>query len=121
MPKKKTAVKRAKNTPGSRPAKDDGAPIFIYYKGARIELKVVNSVIRRFRKLGGDFEKAETEPEEQVVLLLMAALKLEGKAEDHEDDFESLLGLAPKVKLAMERYQKGTGAPGEPNGGGSAQ
>lgn len=101
--------------------RDDGEPIFVYYKGARIELRVVNSTIRRFRKLGGDFEKAQEDPEEQVILLLMAALKLEGKAEDHEDDFESLLSLAPKVKMAMERYQEGTGAPGEPSGDANSQ
>lgn len=102
-------------------SKDDGQPIFVYYKGARIELRVVNSTIRRFRKLGGDFEKAQQDPEEQVILLLMAALKLEGKAEDHEDDFESLLSLANKVKLAMERYQVGTGTPGELSGGALVQ
>ena len=121
MAKKKTAVKSAKNRPGSRPAKDAGAPIFFYYKGARYELKIVNSVIRRFRKLGGDFEKAEEEPLEQATLLLMAVLKLEGQVEDHEDDFESILTAAPKIKLAMERYQKSSGEPGEPNGGLSAQ
>lgn len=116
MAKKKTAAPRAKNRPGSRTPKPEGEPIFVYYKGERVELKVVNSVIRRFRKLGGDFEKAEEEPIEQVILLLMAALKLEGDIEDHEDDFESILTLAPKVKEAMERFKSGSGAPGEPSG-----
>lgn len=117
MTKKKTAVKSAKNRPGDRAsANDDGKPIFIYYKGERKELKVQNSVVRRFQKLGGDFEKAEEEPLEQIIKLLMAAFKLTGDIEDHEDDFESLLGLAPKIKLAMERYNGGSAQPGEPIG-----
>ncbi|MGB0745221.1 MAG: hypothetical protein ACPGSB_11915, partial [Opitutales bacterium] len=94
---------------------------FFYYKGARYELKIVNSVISRFRKLIAASAKEEHEPEEQFTMLLMAFLKLEGEAEDHIDDFESILNFAPKVQLAMERFEKGTGAPGEPHGGSSAQ
>lgn len=131
MAKKKTAVKSAKNRPGSRPAKDDGAPIFFYYKGARYELKIVNSVNRRFRQLAGDLledadalQSGDLDEEKNSALLyyvLMAVLKLQGDWKDHEDDFEPDVTLFPKVHKAMDRFQAGINQPGEPNGGAQEQ
>jgi len=122
MPKKKTAIKRARNKPGARTQnKASGAPIFFYYKGARYELKIVNSVIRRFRKLAGDVEDdvelSEDEATGRMYYLLMAVLKLHGNWEEHEDSFESLVTLAPKFAQAMERFKSGGNVPGEPVGG----
>ena len=122
MAKNKTATPRARNKPAAiAQSKAAGAPIYFYYKGARHELKIVNSVIRRFRKLAGDLEDktdlSEDEAMGRMYYVLMAVLKLSGDWETHEDDFESVITLAPKFTEAMARFKGEADTPGELNGG----
>ena len=121
--KKQTAKKAAE-------AADNGEPIYVYYKGERLELKIVNSVVRRYKKLMGTqdvdldaLQSGEADEDvaiEQMFLCLMAALKLEGSVEDHEDYFEPLDSLGGKFQKALQRYKNGTFVPGEPSGDVSA-
>lgn len=91
-------------------------PVFIYYKGERIELKVTNSVLMRFKRLGGDLAALETDPVSQAITLLCAALKLTGDPIDHADDFPPVAKIAEPIAQAVARYNGEADAPGEPTG-----
>jgi hypothetical protein len=88
----------------------------IYYKGERVPLKITNSVLMRFRRLGGELDKLESDPVSQAITLLCAALKLQGDPIDHADDFPPVAKVADSIRQAVERYNGDGDAPGEPSG-----
>lgn len=92
-------------------------PILIAYKGESRELKIGNAAMMRFSRLGGSFEKLESDPVEQAITLACAALGLTGDPIDHADDFPPLAQLADPIKQAMERYSGDSALPGESAGG----
>ena len=95
---------------------DNGEPIFIYFRGERVELKITNSVLMRFKRLGGELKQLEEDPVSQAITLLCASLKLQGDPIDHADDFQPVAQVATAIRDAVGRYNGEGLAPGEPTG-----
>lgn len=92
------------------------APIHIYYKGERVPLEIKNSVLMRFKRMGGDLAALESDPISQAITLLCAALKLDGDPIDHADDFPPVAQVAESIGQAVARYNGEADVPGEPSG-----
>lgn len=97
------------------------APIHISYKGERVPLVITNSVLMRFKRLGGDLAALESDPVSQAITLVCAALKLQGDPIDHADDFPPVARIAPLIAQAVAEYNGEGEAPGEPSGDAPAQ
>ena len=88
----------------------------IKYKSEDRELKITNSTMMRFSRLGGDIQKLEGDPVAQAITLACAALNLAGDPIDHADDFPPIGQLADAISSAMLIYNGGQ--PGEKIGEG---
>lgn len=91
----------------------------IQYAGESRELKITNSTMLRFKRLGGNIKHLEEDPVEQVILLACAAFNLEGDPIEHADKFPPVFELAEPIRDAMQIYNGGQ--PGEPIGAAPGQ
>ena len=88
----------------------------IKYKGKDCELKITNSAMMRFSRLGGDIKKLESDPVAQAITLVCAALDLKGDPIDHADHFPAVGQMGNALEAALSIYNGGS--PGETDGEG---
>lgn len=74
----------------------------IQYKGKAHQLNINNGTLLRFERAGGQFSKLQDQPISQMMLLLCAALQLDGDPVEHADHFPPLAELMPVLQTALE-------------------
>lgn len=89
----------------------------ITHAGQLREMRIGNAAFIRFQRLGGDFQKLESDPVGQAITLACAALDLPGDPLDHADDFPPIPQWADQVMRAVKIYMGEADTPGEPDGG----